>query len=170
MSIVLKIKTTRPSLQDKFWFEYFLDWDERPHVDAIEAGLALQPGLIRATLEEHVTREEVVARRNELREDLKFIADLCMDFEPEYLDDLLMMGFPSWGADMSPPFNPFVLTHTVNLEFDTQANAENWYNNIAYADENLQSQLDLIQTHNNTVEEHLYVDGTEVPLVSKVNK
>lgn len=169
MSVLLKIKTTRPDLQEKFFFECFIDWEQRPWVEAIEAGLASQPGLIRATLEEHCPREELVARRDELRDDLKFMADDCMDFEPEYLDDPLMSGWPSWGADMSPPFNPFSLTFTTHLEFDTVENALNWYNNLTFPDDSLWSIKELISTHNNTIEEHLFVDGIEVPFTSKIN-
>lgn len=169
MSAVFKFKTTRPDLQTKFWFEFHIDWEQRPWIEAIESGIASQPGLIRATMEEHISRDELVARRNELREDLQFMADDCMDFEPEYLVDPLMSGWPSWGADMSPPFNPFSLTHTMVLEFTTREDAENWYYGYYFAENEAANHRQLVATYNNTFEEKLIVDGVEVPFESRMN-
>lgn len=167
MAVILKIKTTRPSLDSQFFFEVFLDWQNRPWIENVEAAMAMSPGLLRATMEEHISRDEIVARRNELRPGLEFIADDCMDFEPEYHDPL-QVNWPSWGADMSPPFNPFSLTHTSVMEFDTEENARNWLVN-SFREEDLPNLKSLLQTHNNTIQELLLVDGVEQPIVSRFN-
>lgn len=166
--------STRPSLTDKFWLEYLIDWSRRPYVEDIESELYRHSGLIRVQIMDTCPREELVARRNELREDLKFMADDCMDFEPEYLDFPQMSGFPTWNADMSPPFSPFSLTMTAEAEFvgpDSVSVMEDfltWYNNHAFPDEIIVNHYKtLMVTHGNTYVEKLFVDGVEVPFASK---
>lgn len=166
--------TTRPNLESKFWFEYLIDWERRPWVEDIEAELSRHPGLIRVQIIDTCPREELVARREELREDLKFMADDCMDFEPEYFDFPQMSGFPTWNADMSPPFNPFLLTMTAEAVFSSSSsntameNFEVWYNNHAFPDIlTVDNYKTLIATNGNTYAEKLFVDGVEVPFVSK---
>lgn len=167
--VVIKFHTVRPSLQDKFFFEPFVDWENRPWIEHLEAGIAAQPGLIKAYIEEHLPREELVARREELREDLKFMADDCMDFEPEYFVFPQQSGWPTWSADMSPPFNPFTLTHTMVCEFDTLENAESWYQYLMYEDPGVTAINQMISDYNNQFWETWYIDGVETPHPSKLD-
>ena len=165
MAAILKLKTTRPSLDSKFFFDLFIDWENRPWVEEVQRSMESIPGLIKSYLEEHISRDEIVARRNELPEELQFIADDCMDFEPEYHDPQQLF-WPSWSADMSPPYNPFSLTHTVVGEFDTKENAENFYLNVIFADPGLENVKQLLAAHSNTHEVELFVDGVQVPITN----
>jgi len=158
MPVQYKSKSTRPSVQDKFWFEPIIDWDQRPWADAVQENLDNQPGLVAAAQEEKISREQLVARQNELREDLKFMAVDAMSFEPEF-HDLNMSGWPSWNTDMSPPFNPFVTTFTYLLTFDTWEHFVSWYNAGILSQKDYYAAL--INQYNNTFEEWFYVEGVE---------
>lgn len=148
--VLIKTQSVKPSSADKFWFESMVDWENRPWIQNLELQAQVHHEALHCYLEERISREELVSRKEELPEHLKFICDICQDFQPEWPGFAQQTHFPSWSADMSPPFNPFTTTHTLVMVFENLEKADAWFARTTWAWQQ-QWFLDLLASTNNTM-------------------
>jgi len=173
MPAIFKLVVTRPSLTHKFWFESVLDPDTNylavpPHETDMTAWISNHPGMITSYYEEVISYEEIESRENEISSDSKSIFFLPRESYPILEDfnwaavagaDPKLVPMFNWGFTRQPPYNPFSLSYTFIMEFDTiehlQASYEQYFTVNTF--HNLQNQA---ETANNTLK--LYIDGVEV--------
>lgn len=148
MNIIFKEYITRPSLDSIFVFEF-----EFSNELKFQSWLALSKIKPTSYLE-FITWREVIARKEEIRPDLKF-----------YLDRLgLFNKHTKFNLDDGPMFNYFSLTFTQVTAFDSIESFEHlyefWKKNI------LNTRKKNLEICSNTRNEELWIDGQLVPLVN----
>ena len=161
MTVVYKFITTRPSVNDLFYFEVdtygFASSLADLHADAV--GL-VAPG----TYEELITPQEVKDRKSELATIRPDLIELLWPAEDECLIDLVLdPSHPFYQGHKDPLFNPFVTTHTAYWTFDTLENLEAYYATETIGD-NAEAKADLnakVAQYGNTLKEKVFVDGVE---------
>jgi hypothetical protein len=154
MTAILETIISRPSLNDVFFFESFINWINIVNYDKYP--LLMGPGFISTELEIPITWEEIERRRSELRPDLIEMLKYKKPLAP-ILDRNVMWNIGSKGE---PPFNPFSLTYTFRHHYETYDQLISEYNlNLKNLLLNFKS---LIYQTNNTVVERCFVDGVEI--------
>ena len=154
MTAILETIISRPSLNDVFFFESFINWINIVNYDKYP--LLMGSGFISTELEIPITWEEIERRRLELRPDLIEMLKYKRPLAP-ILDRNVMWNIGSKGE---PPFNPFSLTYTFRHHYETYDQLISEYNlNLKNLLLNFKSSI--YQT-NNTVVERCFVDGVEI--------
>ena len=154
MTAILETIISRPSLNDVFFFESFINWINIVNYDKYP--LLMGSGFISTELEIPITWEEIERRRLELRPDLIEMLKYKRPLAP-ILDRNVMWNIGSKGE---PPFNPFSLTYTFRHHYETYDQLISEYNlNLKNRILNLKS---LICQTNNTGVERCFVDGVEI--------
>ncbi len=152
MTVLYKAQVTRLSLDDLFFFEFLSDiqFDNhfvRPYVDITdlnESGLFSK--CISYTIEEMISWDEVFLRKDELRPDLKY----QINSKNLTKDDMDGIG---------PLYNPFSLTHTELVEYNSWEDAMSAYDtffDLTYVI------IDMLKQSNNTYIQEHYIDGIKV--------
>lgn len=161
MTVVYKFITTRPSVNDLFYFEIdiigFISQLGEQHAEAV--GLVL-PG----TYEELITPQEVKDRKAELAAIRPDLVEFLWPAEDECLiDTVLDSNHPFYQGHKDPLFNPFVTTHTAYWTFDTLENLEAYYATGSIGN-NAEAMAELnakVAQYGNTIKEKVFVDGVE---------
>jgi len=158
MSVSFKVTVTRPSLESLFVYEAMASrvYIGLGHYSANLKFLPeiIQPGFVSSDYAESISWAEVASRKNELRADLKSWYD--ENNADNFSSDSETFGY-------GPDFNPFSLTYTIQMTYDT---SENLVAGVTALMENLggvttarnEFTQALIDT-NNTVVEETYDDG-----------
>ena len=162
MTVLYKAQVTRPSLDDLFFFELVKSKNIfiSPIDDTIKNSFS---GCISYTFEEMISWDEVFLRKEELRPDLKY------QIESNSLtkDDMIATG---------PKFNPFSLTYTELVEYNSWEDAmfayqtmfpdlglveyDSWEDAVlTYLEFGL---IDMLKKSNNTYVQEHYIDGIKV--------
>lgn len=105
MTVEYIIKTTRPSIMHMFWFELLDDGS----IFNPTYPVWVKNNLIDYQYDEFVPWDSIFERKSELRTDL---FRLC---ENKSAEELINEGTIS----PTPPYNPFTLTHTAHLKFES---------------------------------------------------
>ena len=159
MSVVYKFKITRPNISAPFYSENGpsdqLNFANDNSIVAQYIGLNFEESTLSTPgkesipkYEEVITWNEIWERRNELRASEKFLAEASWnDGDNGYTER-------SQYAD----FNPFTLTNTQILVFDTLENLITTYNNILSNDK-VTELVSEATAANNVITEEIFVDG-----------
>lgn len=161
MTAVYKTITTRPSVNDLFYFEVdvvgFACQLNELHAEA--AGL-----IALGTYEEVITPQEVKDRKSELASIRPDLVELLWPAEDECLIDLVLdPSHPFYQGPKDPLFNPFVTTRTAYWTFDSLENLKTYYETVLSdsAADNITGLLALVAQYGNTIKEKVFVDGVE---------
>jgi hypothetical protein len=162
----LKIATTRPSLESKFWMEEVYQVGQTGTQETYNALLNFMgAGFVTSYYDELIPDSEIQARESEIKGDLKSIFLLPRE---EWSDNISpkvdtvpedLVPWCRWGFHYQPPYNPFVLTWTFYMVFDTIEHLQQFRNRpdivVMYED----MVLPAVAKTNNTIK--FYVDGVE---------
>jgi len=165
----LKIETIRPSLESKFWMEEVMmkippiRTGDQDDLENYFASMGL--GFVTSYYDESITDSEIQTRESEIKENIKSIFFLPRDqwsynFVPEVDTapaDLIQ--FLGWGFHHQPPYNPFALTWTFYMVFDTMEHLQQFRSRPVVIDGYTNMILPAVANANNTIK--LYVDGVE---------
>lgn len=117
MSVMYKVTLTRPNLTSLFAYEAMPSRTPEPqglgHYSANFGFLsdAIQTGFVSCDYAEAISWADVTSRKNELRPDLKSWYDT--NSADNFASDTATFG-------TGPDFNPFSLTFTIQITYDTQ--------------------------------------------------
>jgi hypothetical protein len=175
MPAIFKLVITRPSLAQKFWFSDSLNpatsgFTISNNVSNMQSYInSVGPGFITSYYEEVITYEEIVSRENEISPDIKDVFFLPRETYPipeEFSCDVIpgadpkLVPFIYWGCSCQPPFNPFTLTYTFIVEFDTIENLQNSYQRFWATGEFYQEVINSANLFENTVK--FFINDVEV--------
>jgi len=163
MTATAKLVVTRPSLNDKFYFEGSSAGETPGEQELQELYNSFGTGFITGGYEEVIPYSEIESRENELSPDLLSIFWLPRNewydaFRPVVGTDVNLIQPRDWGFHHQPPFNPFALTYTYIVTYDTMENLQVFLNSHVFPD--LEDVKSMAAKFNNTVK--LYVNGVEV--------
>jgi hypothetical protein len=159
MSVVYKFKITRPNTSAQFYIEDGpsdqLNFANDSSTLAQYVGLNLEESTLSTPgkqsipkYEEVITWNEVLERKNDLRASDKFLLEASWnDGDNGYTD-----------ISQYPLYNPFTLTNTQILVFDTLENLITTYNNILSNDK-VTELVSKATAANNVITEEIFVDG-----------
>ncbi len=166
MAVIYKEITTRPSVNDMFYFEALDSSSYNSEIfdfnisssDTIMHNsisyIAAWPltGLTSQVFEGLISWQEILTRRNELRADLKDILTV------EFLNNKIS----TFGSDHLCYLNPFSTTLTSTCIFDTLENLITSYNSSATSlSANDITTIAQAKLYNNVISEILIIDGVE---------
>jgi hypothetical protein len=174
MPAIFKLVVTRPSLNHKFWFEVNLDIENNylelpptaPQMQDYKNSIGT--GFITSYYEEMISYQEIASRENDVPIETKGIFFLPRETYPITEDfiwetvadaDPKLVPLFGWGYTRQPPFNPFSLTYTFVVEFDTMENLQDAYQRL-WNNRRYQDMTNSASAFDNTVK--LYIDGVEV--------
>lgn len=153
MTVQHKIVVTRPSLDHLFFIEKFDTQSCIIYPSFGEHKPNLELGIIGSITGEQITWAEMFDRSDELRPDLRELAQ-SVD-KTDYLNNIEKCG-------IGPIFNPFSLTLTIITEYTTLENALHVINDVFYTDENVRNtNLKFEETNNTVISEELFIDGVK---------
>jgi hypothetical protein len=159
MSVLYKFKITKPNISAQFYIDSNpsdqLNFANDSSTLAQYVGLNLEESTLSAPgkqsipkYEEVITWNEVWERRNELRVSEKSLAEASWNDGDNGYTDI----YPY------PLVNPFTLTYTQILVFDTLENLITTYNNILSNDK-VTELVSEATAANNVITEEIFVDG-----------
>lgn len=171
MPAIFKVVVTRPSLDSRFFFE-----DE---IHPYSGTLVYPPtesdyneylnnsgqGFIKSYYQEQISYAEIESRQQELNYDVAAEFFLPRDQFPEYQITSLPNANPdaippfNWGFQGQPPYNPFSLTYTYVMEYDTEEHLLSQYN-IANSEKFFSNMINTSVEYNNTVK--FFINDVEV--------
>jgi hypothetical protein len=143
MPAIFKMVITRPSLNSRFFFEdkihpYSGTLHYPPTEDDYTQFITSNgEGFIKAYYQEKISYAEIESRQQELNRDVAAEFFLPRDQFPEYQVPVSVsnanvdatMPF-QWGFQGQPPYNPFSLTYTYVMEYDTEEHLQSAYNDV----------------------------------------
>jgi hypothetical protein len=172
MPVIFKIVLTRPSLDSRFFFENMI----HPY-----SGTLVYPptesdynsylnnsgqGFIKSYYQEQISYAEIESRQQELNYDVAAEFFLPRDQFPEYqitsLPNANVDAIPlfNWGFQGQPPYNPFSLTYTYVMEFDTEEHTRTTFNDAVSEGVFSEIFLNTVKESNNTIK--FFINDVEV--------
>jgi hypothetical protein len=143
MPAIFKMVITRPSLNSRFFFEDQIHPDSGtlvypPTESDYDAYLtSVGEGFIKSYYQEQISYAEIESRQQELKYDVAAEFFLPRDQFSEYQVPVSVSNAKidattpfQWGFQGQPPYNPFSLTYTYVMEFDTEEHVQSAYNDI----------------------------------------
>jgi hypothetical protein len=163
MTATAKLIVTRPSLNDRFYFEEYTGGETPGEQQLQDLYNFYGTGFITGTYEELISYNEIESRVNELRPDLLNVFFLPREewydaFQPVVGTDVNLIPVHNWGFHHQPPFNPFALTYTYIVTYDNIENLQVFLSSSVLPD--LETLKSTAAEFNNTIK--VYVDGVEV--------
>jgi hypothetical protein len=140
MPAIFKIVLTRPSLDSRFFFEDRIHpYSGTLHYPPTESDYNAYlndsgQGFIKGYYQEKISYAEIESRQQELNYDVAPEFFLPRDHFSEYQITSLPNANPdaiplfNWGFQGQPPYNPFSLTYTYVMEYDTEEHLLSQYN------------------------------------------
>jgi len=151
MTTVYKIISTRPSLDDNFWFEPTEEFCILSTTAVIYNIFDHYPGFVGYKVAPAITWDEIIARKNQLRPDLRGDLDQCSNI----------------AVGSVPLYNPFELVSITEFEFETFDHFDTAYSDRFSDQLYVERFIFLHNKTNNIMKEEVLSNGVKIDYKTK---